>query len=252
MFDAHTHVDTIRCEDIEMMAVSGVRRLVLCTGPNGATVHTTLLDYYEQLLTTHLTRVRDRGIAPHVAIGIHPMSIPEDYDRALNRLPSLLKRNHVAAIGEIGIHKGDSLEQVVFRRQVEIAKDHDVPVIVHTPIPEKRRIVQMVLTVLRETGVDRRKVILDHASAEVVRDVVEAGASIGLTLRRDMLSSEEAYQIVQEHHDRVILGSDANGLRPSDPLAVPKFSWYCRLKELDEKTFRQVFWDNANSIFNLK
>jgi predicted metal-dependent TIM-barrel fold hydrolase len=69
MFDSHTHVDTIRCEDIEMMAVSGIKRLMLCTGPNGATVHTTLLDYYEQLLTTHSVKVRDRGITPTLPLG---------------------------------------------------------------------------------------------------------------------------------------------------------------------------------------
>jgi len=252
LFDSHTHVDTIRCEDIEMMAVSGIRRLMLCTGPNGATVHTTLLDYYEQLLTTHTTRVRDRGITPHVAIGVHPLSIPRDYEQALDRLPSFLKRSSVVAIGEIGIHKGDDIEQTAFRKQVEIAKDCGAPIIVHTPMIEKERIVRIILSILRQTGVDMRRVIVDHSTKETVKHIVEAGANVGLTLRKDMLSSEDAYKILQENSEHVILGSDANGLRPSDPLAVSKFSWYCRLKELDEKKFQKASWDNPNRIFDLK
>ena len=252
MFDSHTHVDTIRCEDIDMMAVSGIRRLILCTGPNGATVHTTLLDYYEQLLTTHATRVRDRGITPYVAIGVHPLSIPRDYEQALNRLPSSLKRNPVAAIGEIGIHKGDDTEQTAFQKQLEIAKDNEAPVIVHTPMLEKKKIVQIILNILRQTGVDMRKVIVDHSSMEVVREIVDAGANVGLTLRKDMLSSEDAYEILRENSEHVVLGSDANGLRPSDPLAVSKFSWYCRLKGLDEKEFQKASWDNPNRIFDLE
>jgi len=235
-----------------MMAVSGIRRLILCTGPNGATVHTTLLDYYEQLLATHTTRVRDRGITPHVAIGVHPLSIPRDFEQALDRLPFFLKRSSVAAIGEIGIHKGDDIEQTVFRKQVEIAKDHEAPVIVHTPMIEKESIVRIILSILRQTGVDMRKVIIDHSTMETVNQIVEAGANLGLTLRKDMLSSEDAYKILQENSEHVVLGSDANGLRPSDPLAVSKFSWYCRLKEPDERKFQKASWDNPNRIFDLK
>lgn len=252
LFDSHTHVDTIRCEDIEMMAVSGIRRLMLCTGPNGATVHTTLLDYYEQLLTTHTTRVRARGITPHVAIGVHPLSIPRDYEQALDRLPSFLKRSSVVAIGEIGIHKGDDAEQTVFRRQAEMAKDYGAPVIVHTPMLDKERIVRVILSILRQAGVDMRRVIVDHSTMEAVKQIVDAGANVGLTLRKDMLSSEDAYEILQENSEHAVLGSDANGLRPSDPLAISKFSWYCRMKELDEGKFQKASWDNPNRIFDLK
>jgi len=252
MFDSHTHVDTIRCEDIEMMAVSGIRRLILCTGPNGATVHTTLLDYYEQLLTTHSTKVKDRGISPYVAVGVHPMSIPRDYEEALNHLPLFLKRNSVAAIGEIGIHSGSETEQIVFRRQAEIAKDHKVPIVIHTPIPEKKRIVGITLSILRQVGVDHRKIIVDHSSREVVKEIIDAGANVGLTLRKDMLSSEDAFDILKDNPEHVVLGSDANGLRPSDPLAVSKFVWYCRVKGLEDETLHKASWENANRIFGLK
>ncbi len=252
LFDSHTHVDTIRCEDIEMMAVSGIRRLMLCTGPNGATVHTTLLDYYEQLLTTHLTRVRDRGIMPYVAIGVHPLSIPRDYEKALNHLPSFLERNSVVAIGEIGIHSGSDIEQTVFLRQAEMAKDHKAPIVIHTPISEKKKIVRIILSILRQSGVDLGKVIVDHSSKEVVKEMIDAGANVGLTLRKDMLSSEDAYKILEDNPERVVLGSDANGLRPSDPLAVSKFAWYCRLKGLDEKKLQKALWENPKRIFSLK
>jgi len=71
-------------------------------------------------------------------------------------------------------------------------------------------------------------------------------------LRKDILSSEDAYEILRVNSEHVVLGSDANGLRSSDPLAVPKFSRYCRLKELDEKKFQKASWDDPNRIFDLK
>jgi len=252
MFDSHTHVDTIRCEDIEMMAVSGIKRLMLCTGPNGATVHTTLLDYYEQLLTTHSVKVRDRGITPYVALGVHPMSIPKDYEKALNHLPSFFRRESVAAIGEIGIHSGSEIEKTVFEKQVEIAKDHRLPIIVHTPMPQKKQVVRIILNVSKRVGLDPEKIVVDHSSNEVTTEILQAGANIGITLGRDMISSEEAYEIVKANPEHVVLGSDANGLRPCDPLAVSKFAWYCRQKGLNESVMRKISWENPNRIFSLK
>ncbi len=251
MFDSHTHVDTIRCEDIETMAVSGIKRLMLCTGPNGATVHTTLLDYYEQLLTTHSLKVKDRGIESYVALGVHLMSIPKDYERALSHRSSLFERESVVAIGEIGIHTGSEMEQTVFRRQMEIAKDHKLPIIAHTPIPEKKRTVETILSISRQVGFDPQKLIVDHSSKEVMREILDAGANVGLTLRKDMLSNEDAYEILKENSERVVLGSDANGLRPSDPLAVSKFAWYCRQKGMNEKVMQKIFWENPNRILGL-
>lgn len=235
-----------------MMAVSGIKRLMLCTGPNGATVHTTLLDYYEQLLTTHSAKAKDRGVTPYVAIGVHPMSIPRDYDEALKHLPPFLGRSSVVAIGEIGIHTGSDMEQTVFQRQVEMAKDLKLPIIIHTPIPEKKRIVEAILGILRRVGVDHEKVVVDHSSKEVVKEIVDAGANLGLTLRRDMLSFEDAYSILRDNAEHVVLGSDANGIRPCDPLALSKFALYCRLKRLDDEIFQRASWKNPNRIFGLE
>jgi len=251
VFDTHTHVDTIRCEDVEMMAVSGIRRLMLCTGPNGATIHTTLLDYFEQLLTTHLMKVKDRGIAPYVAVGVHPMSIPKDHEKALVHFPSFLKRESVTAIGEVGIHTQNDIERTVFERQVEIAKDHRLPIIIHTPIPEKKHAVAVILGIVRKVGLDSAKVVVDHSSKNVVAEIREAGANIGLTLRRDMLYNEDACEIVKSNPDHVLIGSDANGLRPSDPLAVSKFSWYCRRMGMSEDTLQKALWENPNRVFGL-
>jgi len=252
VFDSHTHVDTIRCEDVEAMAVSGIRRLMLCLGPNGSSVHTTLLDYYDQLLTTHSSKIKDRGITPKIALGVHPMSIPGDYDKALKHLPRYLERDSVVAIGEIGIHSGSDIEQSVFRLQVEIARDRGVPIIVHTPIPEKKRIVEMILRIIRDVGLDPGKTVVDHSTKDVAKQISDYGANIGLTLRKDVLSSEDAYAILNSNPDRVLLGSDANGLRPSDPLAVPKFAHHCRLQGMDESIIEKAFWKNPNRIFNLK
>lgn len=251
MFDSHTHVDTIRCEDIEMMSLAGIKRLLLAVGPNGSTVHTTLLDYYRQLLTVHSERVRARGIEPYLALGIHPLSIPSDYEVAIKKLASQLRSSSVVAVGEIGIHKGDQVEEAVFEAQVEMAKDKDMPIVVHTPMINKASIVKGMLKIVKKVGFDPSKVVVDHATPEVLTDILSAGAVPGLTLRSDMLTTEQALEMLSKHGRQVVLGSDANGLRPSDPLAVPRLIQTARLKGIDDSVILQASWDNSNRIFGL-
>ena len=251
MFDTHTHVDTIRCEDLEMMALTGIRRLILVVGPNGCTTHTTLLDYYRQLLTTHSKRIKDQGIEPYVALGIHPKSIPKDYEEAIKKLPSQLCQDQVVAVGEIGINSGDRIEKEVFKAQIDIAGEYEMPVILHTPRLNKKRIVGEMLDVVKQARVETSRVIFDHSTEDVVGPILSAGAVPGLTLREDLLPSEKALDLLSENGKHLVLNSDANGLGPSDPIAVPRFIRSARLRKIDESMIQHTTWDNPNRIFRI-
>ena len=76
---------------------------------------------------------RDRILA---AIGVHPFFCDEWNPSAEERLLTLAQTKNVAAIGEIGLDgaKGDVALQrqlPVFRRQLEIAVEHSLPVNLH-------------------------------------------------------------------------------------------------------------------------
>lgn len=73
----------------------------------------------------------------YLSLGIHPQIVEEkDYSEELSTLDRLVRNKRVVAIGEIGFDKyrkksDFSKQRKVFLKQLEIAQEHDLPVIVH-------------------------------------------------------------------------------------------------------------------------
>lgn len=72
----------------------------------------------------------------HAAIGLHPTSVDEYYEKELAVVHSELKRRKYIAIGEIGLDlywdKSHLDKQVIcFQQQLDWALEYDLPVIIH-------------------------------------------------------------------------------------------------------------------------
>lgn len=70
-------------------------------------------------------------------IGLHPCSVSESYEEELEHIIEELSKRKYYGIGETGIDlywdKSFKDEQVLcFERQIELAKQHDLPVIIHS------------------------------------------------------------------------------------------------------------------------
>lgn len=70
-------------------------------------------------------------------IGLHPCSVNQDYERELAVVKEYLDKRKFIAIGEIGLDfywdktfTGEQYE--AFRRQIEIAMQHDLPIVIHS------------------------------------------------------------------------------------------------------------------------
>lgn len=94
------------------------------------------------------------------ALGIHPLLVPRAEDGDLERLDAALAAHagdpHLVAVGEIGLDffvpalnepAMRARQMHFFRQQLQLARKHGLPVIVHT-----RRSVDQVLRQLREVG----------------------------------------------------------------------------------------------------
>lgn len=69
------------------------------------------------------------------SVGIHPWRIPKNFEKLLTDLEILLKTNSIIAVGEIGLDKccktSFALQELVFKKQVQLAEKYKKPVIVH-------------------------------------------------------------------------------------------------------------------------
>jgi TatD DNase family protein len=175
MFDSHCHLHDRRVADPEAQLAraraAGVRGFLLAgVEPDGWLVEEALARAHGDVLC---------------AFGVHPQLAAEKDDAACDRMVAALGeaigRTRPAAIGEIGLDavgaRKATLERQerVFRAQLAIARDADLPVVLHVLRAQERA-----LTIVRKDGAPRSGGVVHSysGSAELVRDWVKLGLSI--------------------------------------------------------------------------
>ena len=153
----------------------------------------------------------------YATAGVHPGEVnpDDDIDAAMNELRVLLAHPKVRALGEIGLdyYYDDpprEAQKVWFRRQLELAREVDMPVVIHD-----RDAHGDVMDILREypevTGVFHSF----SASAEIARQLVKKGWYISFSGVITFKNAARLAQIVPTVPlDRVMIETDAPYLTP--------------------------------------
>lgn len=128
LIDTHSHIYSEdfthdRDEALQRAYESGVKKIILPNIDSGSIKH--MLDLADAY--------------PHLCfplIGLHPTSVEEDYQEELHAIEYWLDKRKFYGIGEIGIDlywdKKYAKEQMdVFRYQIKIAKQKNLPVVIH-------------------------------------------------------------------------------------------------------------------------
>ena len=161
-------------------------------------------------------------------------------------LPRYALKEGVVAIGEIGYDEQSALEDKYYRLQLELAKELQMPVMVHTPHRDKRQGTLRSMAVALEHGLDPAFVVIDHNNEETVQDVLSAGAWAAFTIYpHTKMGSERMLEIVKRYGpERLIVDSSADwGV--SDPLAVPRTAKLMLERGLSAQAVELVTWQNA-------
>ncbi len=152
--DSHTHAYMLHARDLELMALAGVKDVVLCSFVPVARYAETLIDHFTELDEIHRPRLNDIGLKAHIFVGVHPRCIPKEWKRILPVIEEYVESGKAVGIGEVGLEKASDLELDVLREQLKLAKEYDVPVIVHTPMGNRVNIVNKVLSLAEEVRMD--------------------------------------------------------------------------------------------------
>ena len=152
----------------------------------------------------------------YAAVGSHPDAADEVNEEVIEQYRTLCKENSkVKAIGEIGIdyHYEDiprDLQLKAFRMQMELAKELNLPVIVH-----EREAHEDGLAVIREfpevTGVFH----CYSGSLEMAKVLVDKGWYIGFTGVLTFKNARKALEVAAGiPHDRIVIETDCPYMAP--------------------------------------
>ena len=205
IFDTHSHYtdsafDADRHEVLSALPEAGIVHAVLAgTTLEDSTAGIALADRYDYI---------------YAAVGIHPETAgqqPADY---LAQLEQLAKHPKVVAIGEIGLdyhYEGydRGSQSVLLREQLDLAKQLDLPVIIHA-----RDCTEDYLRILQEFR-PRGVVHCFSGSAETAREVLKLGMYIGFTGVLTFKNAKKALKALAEvPEDKLVLETDCPYMTP--------------------------------------
>ncbi|WP_340374642.1 TatD family hydrolase [Streptomyces sp. SS7] len=253
IFDPHIHMTSRTTDDYEALYAAGVRAVVepsFWLGQPRTSVDS-FTDYFDALLGWEPYRAAQFGIRHHCTIALNPKEANDPRCAGvLDVLPRYLAKDGVVAVGEIGYDSMTPEEDEALARQLALAVEHALPVLVHTPHRDKAAGTRRTLDVVRESGIPPEHVLVDHLNELTVALVADSGCWMGFSIYPDTKMSEDRMvRILQEHGTARMLVNSAADWGRSDPLKTRKTADAMLAAGFDEDTVDQVMWRNPVAFY---
>ena len=248
--DPHAHMISRTTDDYQAMAKSGVVAVIEPAFWIGQprTHVATYIDYLSAILGFERFRAGQFGIRHYCTIGLNSKEANNEElaEAVMEILPRFALKEGVVAIGEIGYDEQTELEDRYFRQQLELAKELDLPVMIHTPHRDKKRGTSRSMDVCEEHGMDPGKIIVDHNNEETVREVLDRGYWAAFSIYPSTkMGNERMVDILSEYGAQKIMVDSACDWGISEPLGVAKTAALALQRGIPEDHVKLVCYQNA-------
>ncbi|MFD7783653.1 TatD family hydrolase [Streptomyces nojiriensis] len=255
IFDPHIHMTSRTTDDYEAMRAAGVRAVVEPSFWLGQprTSPASFLDYFDSLLGWEPYRAAQYGITHHCAIALNPKEANDPRCvPVIDELSHYLVKDHVVAVGEIGYDSQTPAEDTAFAAQLQLAHDHGLPALVHTPHRDKLNGLRRTIDVVRESALPPERVLLDHLNETTAKEAKDSGAWLGFSVYPDTKMDVDRMVAVLKDFgtERVVVNSAADWGR-SDPLTTRKVGDAMLGAGFGEDDADQVLWRNPVAFYGL-
>lgn len=252
--DPHVHMSARTTDDYQTMAEAGVVAVIepaFWLGQPRTSVDT-YKDYLASLVGWERFRASQFGIKHYCTIGLNSKEANNEplAEAVMEILPLFLAKEGVVAVGEIGFDEQTALEEKYFRAQLELAKQFDLPVMVHTPHRDKLKGTILTMDICEEHGLLPSQVVIDHNNENTVKAVLDRGYWTAFTLYpQTKMGSERMVNIARQYgSERIFIDSSADwGV--SDPMAVPKTANLMLQSGIPQAEVHQMCYANALAAY---
>ncbi len=254
IFETHAHFNDKRYEEdreeiISSLPLKGIKRVV--------NISASWQDYLDTLA------LADQY--PHIfaAVGIHPDHVGELDEERLEEIRRSCRKDKVVAVGEIGLDYHWDVEprqtqKLWFRRQLELAMEEDLPVVIHSRDAAQDTFDMMKMVHAGSTG---GIIHCFSASAEMAKEYVRLGYMIGVggvvTFKNARVLKEVVAQIPLES---IVVETDCPYLAPAPHRGKRNSSLYlpliigeiARIKGVEPETVEQQTYHNACKVYRME
>lgn len=254
--DPHAHMISRTTSDYEAMARAGVVAVIepaFWLGQPRTTLGS-YVDYLSSIIGFEKFRAGQFGIRHYCCVGLNPKEANNQAlaEAVLEVLPHFAVKEGVVAIGELGYDEQTSLEDKYLRLQIELAKEVELPIMIHTPHRDKKRGTLRTMDVLAEHGFDPSRCVVDHNNEETVREVLDRGYFAGFSIYpHTKMGNERMTELVRQYGAERIIVDSACDWGVSDSLAVPKTAALMAERGIEPGVIRKVSYENALAVYGL-
>src|SRR6195952_206712 len=253
-FDPHVHMTSRTTDDYQAMADAGIVALIEPAFWLGQprTGLDSFRDYYSSLIGWERFRSSQFGIKHYCTIGLNSREANNERlaEQVMEILPSFILKEGVVGIGEIGFDDQTPAEDKYYRLQLELAKETDLPVQIHTPHRDKKRGTRKSMDIAIEHGLSPDTVIVDHNNEETVKEVLDKGFWAAFTIYPfTKMGNERMVEVAKQYGPERIMVNSAADWGISDPLAVPKTAALMKMRGISDADIELITYGNAITAF---
>lgn len=252
--DPHIHMTSRTTDDYEAMAKAGIVAIIEPAFWMGQprTQVGSFQDYFSSLVGWEPFRASQFGIKHYCTIGLNSKEANNEAlaEQVMELLPLYLHKENVVAVGEIGYDDQTPAEDKYFRQQLELAKEFDMMVQVHTPHRDKKAGTIKSMEVCLEHGLEPGNVVIDHNNEETVKEVLDRGFIAAFTIYPNTkMGNQRMVEVVKQYGSTNIIVDSSADWGVSDPLAVPKTASLMLKSGVAREDVIKTCYQNALDIF---
>jgi hypothetical protein len=254
--DPHAHMISRTTDDYEAMVRAGIVAVIEPAFWLGQprTNAGSYSDYLSFIAGFERFRAGQFGMRHYCTVGLNSKEANNEAlaEAVMEILPRFATREGVVAIGEIGYDEQTAAEDKYLRLQIELAKELDLPIMIHTPHRDKKRGTTRTMDVLVEHGFDPGRCVIDHNNEETVGEVVDRGFWAGFSIYPGTkMGNDRMAEVVRRYGPARLIVDSACDWGVSDPLAIPKTARVMAERGIEAAAIRQVTYDNALAVYGL-
>jgi len=254
LIDPHAHMISRATDDYEAMAAAGIVAVIepaFWIGQPRTNVGS-YSDYLSHILGFERFRAGQFGIRHYCTIGLNSKEANNEAlaEEVMDILPRFATKEGVVAIGEIGYDEQSDLEDKYYRLQLELAKELELPVMIHTPHRDKKRGTTRSMDVCEEHGMDPSTVVVDHNNEETVQETLDRGFWAAFSIYPSTkMGNARMVEILKQYGSERIIVDSACDWGISEPLAVAKTAKLALERGIAESDVRKACYENALAAY---
>ena len=255
IIEPHIHMLSRTTDEYDAMYRAGIR---VCVEPSfwlgtNRRYAGSFFDYFKLILDFEAVRAARSGIDHFCAIAMNPKEADDRVlaDEVIDGLAEYLDHPRCVAMGEIGLNAITPNEEHAMIRQLRLAEQRGMPVILHLPHVDKLRGTLRILDIIKAEGLTVERIDVDHNTEETLRYTLDSGCYAGLTVYPySKLNPQRVSAMVKQYgHNRVMVNGSADwGV--SDPLALVKVVAYMRADGHADEVIQALVYHTAMRFYS--